>query len=284
MANENDIIDKFYTTNNGGTSWDPIQLPDTTVYGNVYNNSMGGQGSYDINVAVDPTTPDTVYLSGTPLLKAFRNLRTNIWGFTDIGESIHSDHHAFAFHPTDNFVIYAGNDGGIYKSNDGGITWNDSINEGLCITQFEIMDQHPDSDAVIIAGTQDNGTEQFRNNSAFYYSADGDGGFVAIDSNEPNIVLHEYFNPTPERSEEGGKYGNILNGGSWKSVNWGLSGDSSQDTSLFYPPFALDQSNPKNIAFGTYRIFLDDNQGENGWTINVPSLPDLPWWELDICN
>jgi hypothetical protein len=280
MANNDFMLDKFYVTNDGGSSWNPIQLPDTKIYDTTYKNSIGPQGYYNINVGVDPTTPDTVFLSGMTILKAFRNPITNIWGFLDIGKNIHPDHHAFAFHPTDNFVVYDGSDGGIYKSNDGGIAWNDTINEGLCITQFEFLDQHPESDAVIIAGTQDNGTEQFRNNSAFYHSADGDGGFVAVDSNEPNIVLHEYYNPSPERSEQGGKFDDILNGGSWKDVSIGLDGDSKQRTSLFYPPFALDQSNPRNIAFGTYKIFLDDNQGENGWTINTPSLPNLPWWEV----
>jgi photosystem II stability/assembly factor-like uncharacterized protein len=281
MANNEELINQFYTTNNSGSSWGQIQLPDTRVYNKKYEKSMGGQGTYDINVAVDPTTSDIVYLSGTPLLKAFRNPRTNIWGFTDIGKNIHPDHHAFAFHPTDNFVIYDGSDGGIYKSNDAGTSWNDVINEGLCITQFEFMDQHPDSDAVVIAGTQDNGTEQFRNNSVFYHSADGDGGYVAIDPDNPNVILHEYYNPTPHRSEDGGAFGRLQDGGSWEFV--GFVGDEdhrlSEDPSLFYPPFALDKSNPKNIALGTYRIFLDDKQGKNMWKKNVP-LPGLANGEL----
>ena len=38
---------------------------------------------------------------------------------------------------------------------------------------------------------------------------------------------------------------------------------------LFYAPFTLDKENPKNIAFGSDRIFLDSNQGLDGWkTIN----------------
>jgi hypothetical protein len=280
MANNEELINQFYTTNNSGSSWEPIQLPDTImVYDEEYEKSMGGQGTYNINVAVDPTTSDIVYLSGTPLLKAFRNPRTKIWGFTDIGKNIHPDHHAFAFHPTDNFVIYDGSDGGIYKSNDAGTSWNDVINEGLCITQFEFMDHHPDSDAVVIAGTQDNGTEQFRNNSVFYHSADGDGGYVAIDPDNPNIVLHEYYNPTPFRSEDGGTFGWLQDGGSWEFVGEEFLGDVFKGTSLFYPPFAFDKSNPKNIALGTYRIFLDDRQGKNRWKKNIP-LPGLANREL----
>ena len=127
------------------------------------------------------------------LLKGIRNPKSKNWAFKDVGKNIHTDHHAFAFHPTDNMTIFAGNDGGIYKSTDGGITWDDAINEGLCITQCEFMDQHPDSDAVVIIGTQDNGTLQFRNNPAFYFCDGSDGGFAAIDPKNPNIIYHNRY-------------------------------------------------------------------------------------------
>ena len=229
MSNANRIVDKFYRTINGGSSWTSVSLPNTVVWGTLYPKSIGPQGSYNLNVAVDPTTPDIVYLSAVPLLKAVRNTSSDTWKFIEIGGAIHPDNHAFVFHSRDNLVIFAGNDGGIYKSIDGGNSWIDTINEGLCITQFEFMDQHPTSDAVILAGTQDNGTQQFRNNSVFYHSADGDGGYVAIDPNQPNNVIHEYFNPTPERSIEAGKID------TWTRVSQGLSGDARFGTSLFYP-------------------------------------------------
>jgi hypothetical protein len=201
-------------------------------------------------------------LGAVPLLKAIRNPRSKYWNFIDIGRIIHTDNHAFAFHPTDNVVIYAGNDGGIYKSNDGGLHWDDTLNEGLCITQFEFMAHHPDSDAVVIAGTQDNGTLQFRNNSVFYQCAKGDGGFVAIDPKNPNIVYHEYYGPTPYRSDEGGNFGAYENGGSWKKLydesnNFGSVEDK---TSLFYPPFVLDPSGSNNIALGTTNIHLYEQE------------------------
>ena len=138
------------------------------------------------------------------------------------------------------------------------------------------MDQHPTSDAIIFGGTQDNGTQQFRNSSVFYHAADGDGGYVAIDPANPNNVLHEYYNPTPHRSTEAGKFGRkgVDMGGSWINVSVGLSGDVSKGTSLFYPPFTLDQSNSKNVALGTNKIFLDTNQGINRWRTSI-ELPTL---------
>jgi hypothetical protein len=250
MSDYSDVISKFYYTNDDGRSWKRVTLPGM-VYDRPYPDSIGPQGSYNINVAVDPSTPDIVYLSGVSLWKAIRNSKEDVWEIRDIGQNIHADNHAFAFNPNDPFVIYTGNDGGIYKSIDGGETWIDVINEGLCITQFEFMDQHPNSDSILFGGTQDNGTLQFRNNPAFYFSDYGDGGFVAIDPQNPNNIIHQYIRTTLYRSEHAGKRG------TWIKIGDGIAGRPS----LFYAPFTLDQENPKNIAFGSNKIFLDGDQG-----------------------
>jgi len=254
IANTGYTINQFYRTTNGGTSWSPIALP---------GGNIGGQGFYNLDVAVDPTTPDIVYLSGISVWKATRNPVTGAWTITQIGANIHPDNHAFAFDPTNHLVIYAGNDGGIYKSNDAGAAWDDSINEGPCITQFEFISQHPSSDAVVFGGTQDNGTEQFRNSPVFYHADDGDGGFCAIDPNQPRNVISTYYSPSPKRSTQGGKFA------TWFGVSAGIVGGG-----LFYPPLTLDQTNPNNIAIGTDRINLDAAQGTGGWPAKV-SLPGL---------
>jgi photosystem II stability/assembly factor-like uncharacterized protein len=245
-------IDKFFVSNDQGANWAKIDLP---------GGNIGGQGFYNINVAVDPTTPEIVYLSGVNLWRATRNAVNNSWDFARIGDNIHPDNHAFAFDPKDHLTIYTGNDGGIYRSTDGGVTWDDSINEGLCITQFEFMDQHPLTDAVIFAGTQDNGTEQFRNSPVFNHVYDGDGGFVVIDREEPWNIVNTYVRLTPNRSTQAGKFG------TFSRLSDGLSGSA-----LFYAPLTLDQTNSKNIAIGGSAVFLDQGQGALKW----PSAVILP--------
>ena len=249
------LIKHFYNTTDGGNTWNSIALP---------GGDIGGNGTYDLNIAVDPNTPDIVYLCGISLWKASRDATTGTWNITTIGSyNIHVDNHAIAFDPTNSSVIYAGNDGGIYKSTDGGTTWIDSINKGLCITQFQFLDQHPTSDAFFMAGTQDNGTEQFRNSPVFYHAAYGDGGYVAIDQTQPNNMIHGHFNRRVSRSVEGGKLG------SWTNISSGLSG-----TSLMYPPIVFDRSNQNNVAFGgNNKVFLDSAQGTGGWPISV-TLPN----------
>jgi photosystem II stability/assembly factor-like uncharacterized protein len=245
-------VNQFYRTTNGGASWSAIPLP---------GGNIGGQGFYNLNVAVDPTTPDIVYLSGISVWKATRS--GAVWTITEVGANIHPDNHAFAFDPISHSKIYAGNDGGIYKSTNSGATWDDTINEGLCIMQCEFIDQHPTSDAVLFSGTQDNGTEQFRNSPVFNHADDGDGGYCAVDKTQPKNVLSTYYGNSPKRSTIGGKFG------SWMNVSGGLAGPG-----LFYPPMAMDETNSNNVAFGTDRINLDPAQGTTNWPTKV-TLPGM---------
>src|SRR5262249_39775344 len=201
--------------------------------------------------------------SGVSLYKAVRNAGTGAWTVTDVGGGIHPDNHAWASHPTSHQTIFAGTDGGIYKSTNGGASGGGAINDDLCLTQFEFIDQHPTSDAVVFGGTQDNGTEQFRNSVVFNHAADGDGGCVAVDPAHPANVLHEYYGSSPQRSTQGGKFG------TFSDVSGGLTGNS-----LFYPLFALNAASPSNIAFGTTAICLDASQGTGGWptTVRLPGI------------
>ena len=130
-------------------------------------------GAFTNDVNVDPATPDVVYVSGVEVYRCVRNAR-GAWTVTNIGGAIHPDNHALAFHPTRNQVLYAGNDGGFFVSPDAGATWNDSPNEGLCLLQYEVIDTHPATDAFVQGGTQDNGTQQYRNSPVHHHSADGD--------------------------------------------------------------------------------------------------------------
>jgi photosystem II stability/assembly factor-like uncharacterized protein len=251
-ANGSDGLRGFYVSSNSGAAWTAVGAAAGVV--DVF-------GAFTLNVGVDVSTPDIAYLSGVELYKAVRTM--GAWAVTNVGSDIHPDNHAFASHPTDHLTVYAGNDGGIYKSADGGASWDDRINEGIAITQFEFIGQHPSSDAYVIGGTQDNGTEIFRNHPAFYHSADGDGGMPGVDPADPRNVIHQYYSASPRRSTQGGKFG------TYTPVGTGLAGNS-----LFYPPFAYDATNPQNLAYGTDRINLDGAQGTGGWPVKV-TLPGV---------
>jgi photosystem II stability/assembly factor-like uncharacterized protein len=252
VSDGSDGVNGVYFTASRGDSWNPISLSGASVQ---------VAGAYDLDIAVEPSTPDVIFLSGVSLYKGIRNPTANSWSFSDIGTLIHPDNHALAFDPTNHLTVYAGNDGGIYKSLDGGKTWQDNINKGLCILQYEFIDQHPTSSSIVIGGTQDNGTQLFENSPIFYHADDGDGGCAAIDQSNPKNMLHTYYSGSLARSVDGGR--------SWTNVRSGLVGRA-----LFYPPFSLDKTNQSNIAFGTDRICLDSSQGSGRWPTKV-SLPGI---------
>ena len=244
MGNSEHIIDKFFHSSDGGKSWDRIDLP---------NGNIQGQGIYNINIAVNPKDEKIVYLSGISLWKAILSPDTNKWKFTDIGKSIHPDNHAFAFSPENPAIIYAGNDGGIYRSNDAGNSWDDRINKGLCITQFEFMDQASSSDKKILAGTQDNGTVRYDGSPTFFHSDNGDGGYACIDPNDPKLMWHTRFHLSPLFSDTGGD--------TWQH----LGQDIYDDVSEFYPPLTLNKNNSNDVAIGGQILYLDHSQGKENW-------------------
>ena len=97
-----------YGSIDGGNTWSLITTSLTIV------------GSYTLNIAVDVSTPDVLYVSGFELYRYVQS--GGVWTVTNVGTRIHPDNHAFASHPTNNLHIYAGTDGGIYQSANGGLT------------------------------------------------------------------------------------------------------------------------------------------------------------------
>lgn len=254
VAKSDDTFQGLYrTTSAAGTQWELCtSSPTIQLY-----------GAFTSDVNVDPTTPDVVYVSGVELYKCQRHAVSGTWSATNVGSHIHPDSHTLAFHPSDNLTIYSGNDGGIYVSRDAGATWDDSPNEGLCLLQYEAIDHHGSSDALVQGGTQDNGTQQYRNGPVHYHSADGDGGYCTISKTDGTHVTHAYYGNTPQRSTTGGAFG------SYSAVSVGLNGSG-----LFYPPAAISDSSER-MAWGTTVVNIDDAMGTGGWPGAGVSLPGL---------
>lgn len=245
------MADKLFYSTDGGQSWKPTGVPLMMCV--IYD--------YGNNVAIDPTDPNVVYLSGiSQLMKFTFDPVALTWSGGIIGQGpTHADHHVFAFDPANHLHVYAGTDGGIYESPDGGNNWSDDLNRGLCITQFDFLDHHPTSDAVLFGGTQDNGTQQFRNSTVFPVASGGDGGFAAVDFNNPHNVIIEHFDISMQRSTQAGEFLTFTD------VFQGIAG-----ATLFYPPYTLCAEDPNWIVFGTSSLFIDKAQGTGGWPTFIP--------------
>ena len=229
-----------------------------------------GQAWYDWFAAVAPNNPDVLYVAG---INVHRGVRTASGAFNwrnisakTAGDSIHPDQHAIAFSPQDPNVVYVGNDGGIYASPDAGTTWR-SLNKGLCITEIEFLAQHPQFEAWLLAGTQDNGTIRYQGDEVWYHVADGDGGDCGVNAATPHTCYHTFFGMGVARSKKGG---------GWQT--WPLNpqlvgppatgGEDYPSGALFYPPVEV---RGRVVVQAGVTVFISGDDGTSWTRVPLPS-------------
>jgi photosystem II stability/assembly factor-like uncharacterized protein len=124
-------------------------------------NFLGGQGWYDIVVAVDPANSANVYAAGVVNSNMDAIIKSTNSGvsWTDIttgsnGVEPHTDNHALAFDATGHLLD--GDDGGIYRYDPGNNDWTD-LNSNINSIQFSGIGLHPTNASIAIGGSQDNG-------------------------------------------------------------------------------------------------------------------------------
>ena len=242
----------IWRTTNGGAAWTQQHTANSSL--------CSEQCWYDMVIAVDPTNPNTVYLGGFSLHKSTTGATTS--SFQDIGQSIHVDHHAFAFHPTDPNTIFSGNDGGIFKSTNAGASWT-SLNTNLELTQFYAgVSVSPTSATTILGGTQDNGTLEWGGSGSWPQIVGGDGGFTALDQltgatafAETQWQINQSFSGPRRRDAGAGSTQFLLK----------TNGINIGDRALFIPPIAMDPLRPRIVFFGTFNLYRSASSGDL-WT------------------
>jgi photosystem II stability/assembly factor-like uncharacterized protein len=201
------------------------------------------QSWYDLIIEVDPNDENTIVAGGL-----------NLWRSKDGGENwqqltegdkrktsdlqyVHVDQHEVVFQNSD--TVYFLNDGGIYKSDnftaDTPVLYD--VNRNYNCTQFYSVDIHPDTDGnYVVGGTQDNGTNGSLTEgiSEFYLVSWADGGFSAIDYEDPSYV----YSTTQERRV----YRNV--DGKRDTITNNKITDAN---TLFINPFIIDASNPQTL-------------------------------------
>ena len=244
----------------GGASWSNL----TSVLGYLGgpNNNDPGQGDYDNTVAIDPTDSKVIFAAGiiaysinSNAIVESRDGGTSWFDATadSSGNQPHTDEHASGFDAAGHYLV-AG-DGGIWRlqdPNQSSLKWTD-INGNLQITQFVGAALDPLNADVVLGGSQDNGSEIFRDNKRWKQIWGGDGGNVGIDQTNDQILYVTNPGIALLRSDDGGATFNQKTAG------------IGNDPSNFYNSFVIDPSAANHLLYGTNHLYTSTNRGDS-WT------------------
>ncbi|MEO0404190.1 MAG: hypothetical protein AAF193_04905 [Bacteroidota bacterium] len=211
----------------------------------------GGQGWYDLAIAVNPNNKNNVFCGGV-----------NLWESNDGGESfdmnaywvfntpgteyVHADIHQLDFY---NDIFYCTSDGGIWTSSNFGNSFTNR-SFGLEITQGYRIGVDPQNANRYVIGTQDNGTVLKAN--SWYHVQGGDG-------------MQCFFHPTDDDkvyvSSQFGALYRSDNGGN--DFEWAAGGINDQGA--WTTPWELDINNP-SVMYAGYQNVWKSLTGGASWT------------------
>ncbi|OJJ18228.1 hypothetical protein BKI52_25740 [marine bacterium AO1-C] len=242
----------FYTSTNSGSSFSLKYNSRNLLGWSSTGSDSGGQGWYDLTIAVSPTNANVMHVGGV-----------NNWRSTNGGSSwsinnhwsgapvtVHADKHFLMYHPLQSNTLFECNDGGVYKTTNGGSSWTDLTN-GMAHTQFYKIGVSQSDAGYVVAGAQDNGTK-LRRGSSWTNIGGGDGMECIIDPLDRNIQYYSIYY---------GRITRIMNG-STSTISNNVPG---RPRGAWVTPYVLDPSNRQTIIIGYQDVFRSNNRG-NSWT------------------
>lgn len=252
------------------------------------SNAYITMGWYVNVIAVDPTNSNRVWAAGVDLFRSEDGGQSwgpvsFWWADSWLASYVHADVHGITFHPAwnggSNQTMLVVGDGGIFRTDNALAAYTRS-NQALCnpgsssvrfsalnhsfgVTQFYHGLPFPGGTSYL-GGTQDNGTvmgDDTTGGDGWQWILGGDGGYVAIDPTNPNLIYAE--------SQGFNIYRSGNRGATWRSSRSGISLDSF----LFITPFMLDPNNSLRLWAGGHKVWRSDNQATS-WTAASAALDD----------
>ena len=243
-----------YKSTNHGNSW-------TRTNDGALQGFLGGFGWYFGNIRVDPTDPNRVFVLGLDLYRSTNG--GSSW--SEVGSSVHVDHHAMFISPNDHNRVYLGCDGGVYLSTNGGTGWN------LCTSQpstqfYAITIDHLNPQR-LYGGTQDNGTLRTLTGASNDWEEifGGDGFYCNIDYTNSNVIYAEY--------QWGWLVKSMDLGYSWNYVMDGIN--YYDDRHNWCTPVITDPVNHNVLYYGSNRLYKTTDGG-NWWNAISGDLTNGP--------
>lgn len=243
----------LYRSNNSGSSFGTQSTTPNILTWNESPPSSGGggQGWYDLAIAIDPTDEDVVYTGG---VNVFKSTNAGVswdcvahWVGSSTAASVHADHHWLQFSPVNN-NLYDCNDGGLYYTANGGNTFTE-ISDSLGISQIYKIGVSQNTAAFVINGYQDNGTAIWDANQ-FRTERGGDGMECIIDyANDLYVYASVYYGNVARSNNGGYSFGSFAA----QNVN-GIT-----ESGAWVAPYIQSNSNPQTMFFGYKNVWRTTN-------------------------
>ena len=261
----------LYKSTDGGYNFELQSDSPNILSWEVDGEGEGGQGTYDLALAVSPDNENIVFVGGINIWKSTNSgLNWEIsshWYGAGGTEYAHADQHMLKYNPSNN-VLYSGNDGGLYKTENVGITWTD-ISDGLQITQYYKIGISQTNYGLLLGGTQDNGTLRANNQNDWDAVRGGDGMECAVDPTDPSIMYSEVYYGAISISTNGGQ-------------NWdNIAPDSDGG---WITPYEIDQNNPNRIVIGYNYMYESLDFGSSWDTISSNFSGNIDVIALSLSN
>lgn len=211
----------------------------------------GGQGWYDLSLAVSPGDENLVFVGGVNVWRSFDggknfSIAAHWIGFNSIAY-VHADHHMLKYN-TRTGELFSANDGGLYFTDDNGFTWND-VSKGLNILQIYRMSASSGIFDLFITGNQDNGSMK-RINGNWSMVTGGDGMDNLIYPDDPDRFITSYYYGSFFKTNDGGE--NFKRIGPPEETGEGA----------WITPLIMDENDPDRIYAGYNDLYLSKNFGD----------------------
>jgi len=215
-----------------------------------FGTDDGGQGWYDLTIAVSPTDTSKIIVGG---VNAWMSVNggldfdmVNHWYGGFASPAVHADKHYMGFQPITG-KFFEGNDGGIYYTHDFE-NWED-ISNGIVHSQIYRLGTSATDPAETIVGLQDNGTK-LNNGSTWEDVRGGDGTECIIDYTNKNIQYGAYVNGQIYRTTD-----------RWISateISAKIPGDLE---GAWVTPYIINPIDPKVLYIGYEEVWRTKNSG-----------------------
>ncbi len=266
VSNNSSGLEGIYGSLDTGNTFAALYTDDTSCTQDLLGyeltlptTSCGGQGWYDLCIAMNPANPNEVTIGGVNTYFSADGGTTwslaNQWYSGVAGVStVHADKHCLAYSPLTG-ALFETCDGGIYK-NYGPVTqpWTD-LTDGLGITEFYRLAVNNDV-PFCIAGAQDNGTKIVLSGA----SADLVGG----DGMQPLINYADPANTWYASYQNGATFVTRDAGMTWTNIS-----DTIHSTGGWISPYLLLPSDTASMLMAYNQVYLTNNSGQS-WTSISP--------------